>query len=237
MLTGIYKTNIRAAVEVPTYATIMALALTDLNQGQIDWLNWDPDSIRAEFEDISADIPDENFDRIMALQLALNSDEFYYNVATFINICNALGPDGVDFKVFDPADVEEMAWAVTEIGLHDAEMEHFSEEIQIYAGEQLFAEGFSRTPKRLDFAILPAKARLVSDNADIEFAAAFAREDEEIQEVELGVLRKLEDMQNRIDTMQLRYSDATAKTLYSRDINTAAQRISAVEERLSPGQV
>lgn len=236
----IYKMKMQEALQKPTYATVMALALTDICGGSVEWLEWDPDAIKASFEDIQAgDIPQENYDRLFALQIALTSNEFYVSAASFIDICNALGSDGVDFKMFDPADMEEMLWARTEINLHDPDGEHepFSDEVATYVGVRAQYEGFSKLPGLLSFGKLE-KSRIEAtgvEGMELEMQAALAREDSDLQELELDIVEKLEDLQNRLMELPLNNADATAYAAIRDGISKATQRSAVAEEQLSPG--
>lgn len=140
-----------------TFATTLLLLFVD--QYGMEPLNgedpWDPEAIQLELQDdLGSPVPDVNLSKLLALQLHIQTDRFYTRLADFIRICNVLSgattpdPD-------DPADVDEIVWALTEALLvepPDTE-EPFSMEIRRYIGEKLKDEGFLEPPDLLRLGI------------------------------------------------------------------------------------
>ena len=54
-------------------------------------LAWAPETVRLEIiDDFQVDLPQENFDKLMAAMHLSQTDEFYVSLPTFIEICNVL---------------------------------------------------------------------------------------------------------------------------------------------------
>lgn len=204
-----------------SFATPMIAALTD-QVGSVEWFDWEPEAVRAEIRDrFDADIPQDNLDKIQALVMALTTNQFYVSLESFIAICNALGGDGVDFRTFDPADVEEMSWAVTEVLTNDETQslpleQVFGEEIRHYVGVQAQTEGFQELPKPLSlFGVLESKYGQASEMADPElFSAFFTSAKDEVRDVEVTNQQRYRRMLQQLDALPLRSRDEQSWRTY-----------------------
>lgn len=214
-----------------TFASTMLIALTD-ELGSVEWFEWEPEAIRDEIRDrFDAKIPQDNMDKIQALVLALTTNQFYVSLEAFVGICNSLGGDGADFRTFDPADVEEMCWAVTEVLLNDPQEgplnEVFSEEIRHYIGAEAQREGFKELPKSLTFGVLdPAYDKATEAMADPEmFAAYFTSAKEQAEQAEAENQEKLQRMVAQISQLPLKRGDEQAWRKFSgRDLESISTR-------------
>ena len=116
---------------------------------------WDAETIQLEISDIlGTEFPDAQLSKLLAMQLYFTTDRFFVRLADFIRICNVLsGATSPDPD--DPADVDEIAWAMTECLLLEPpdEPEPFSREIRRYIGEVLREEGFLQPPDLLQIGI------------------------------------------------------------------------------------
>lgn len=122
-------------------------------------LAWHPTTIRMELEErTGAKIHESVFSRLMACISIATNDQFFSDVPTFIDFCNILNGDDFDPNVFDPADVDECAWGVTEAILIAPPTrdnpEPFSEEVRAYIGYVLSQEGFLSAPDVLQVALM-----------------------------------------------------------------------------------
>lgn len=118
-----------------------------------EFFDWEPDTLRLELKDeLNADPSQVNYDKIWALVTYLTTDSFFQSLEVFIPTCNVLSNSEASFTDFDPADTEEMAWAITELNLIDPiekPAEQFSEEIKTYVSAQIQADGLVRLPPML----------------------------------------------------------------------------------------
>lgn len=108
---------------------------------------WHPATFRAELEQhFGAKVPPGNIDKLMAAVTIVTTDLFFTNVRSFIPLANVLAGDEFDPRVWEPADVVECAWGITEALLLDPpdndNPEPFSDEIRYYIGAVLKEEGF-----------------------------------------------------------------------------------------------
>jgi hypothetical protein len=218
-----HRTILRTVFESEhTFASTMMIALTD-ELGNVQWFDWEPEALAAEIQDrFDAKIPQDNMDKIQALVLALTTNQFYVSLEAFIGICNSLGGDGADFQTFDPADVEEMCWAVTEVLLNDEPHEQplnevFSEEIRYYIGTEAAREGFKELPKPLTFAHLDSNYDKATEAmADPEmFSAYFTAGKEQAAQAQDENQQKLQALVNQISQLPLKRGDSAAWKKFS----------------------
>lgn len=225
-----YLTNIFESEQ--SFASTLLVALVD-DISSVDWFTWDSEALRAEILDrFSARIPQVNMDKIQGLILAITTNQFYVSLEAFIGICNSLAGDGADFRTFDPADVEEMMWAVTEVLLNDHPHEEelsdvFSEEIRHYIGIQAASEGFKELPKPLTFGIIEGNYDEATEAfADAElFGAFYSRAKDEVKVAVADNQQKLQLMVQQISQLPLRQGDQESWQKFSgRDLALTSKR-------------
>lgn len=127
-------------------AVIYLWALAELGPQFVDW---HPAAIRKTAEErLRRELPDANFDRLMACVVIDTTDLFWTLARSFVDVANVLSGAEFDPTVFDPADVHESAWAVVEAHLIDPpdEGQGFSKEVKTYLAVLLKAEGYTRLP-------------------------------------------------------------------------------------------
>lgn len=212
MLTEANKTGIGRLFESnETFGSTMITVLLDCF-GSVEFLDWEPQVLNDEIRtQLGGKITSRNSDKLQALCLCLTSNQFYQDINAFIGVCNSLAGDGADFKTFDPATVEEMAWAVTEVALLDGSTgtlaDLFSDEIKEYIGLEAKREGFHTLPKPLTFGTgLKANYATMGD-ADM-FAASFQDNAEMVKEVEEKTFRRLQAMTGQIGQLPLQHGDS-----------------------------
>ena len=135
-----------------TYATVLLLIVMD-TYGQ-EALEWSPATIRMQLEDdFSVPLPDGNLDKIMAAITIVTTNYFYQDPVRFVELCNILSGDDAEHDEFDPADVSEILWGISESFLlwppekeDDAYDTKFSAEIIEYIRQTLTEEGFLKAP-------------------------------------------------------------------------------------------
>ena len=103
---------------------------------------WDPTTIFLELKDeFHANPSTEVIDRIAAVQVIVTSDVFFQDPSAFINITNTLADGSPSFSVFNPAEVEEVAWAVTEVAIM-RDILPFSLPVKAYVKKMLNIDGY-----------------------------------------------------------------------------------------------
>lgn len=126
--------------------TLLVLVIDSFGQEIFDM---DPEAFRQELQDgfDVNDIPVLNTDKVWALWNALTTDLVHTDVPTFINAANVLNGTMLSYDIFDPADVYECAWTITELSLLDAETPNrLSPEVRRYIGEICKEQGLYRPP-------------------------------------------------------------------------------------------
>lgn len=115
-----------------------------------DALTWDPDTIARTVRNECRDpVPDLVVDRLLAGTTLALTDRFYSNLSDFIDLTNVMAGSLIDPDLFDPAEIDEAAWAVTEALLFEPpeDPDHpFADEIVRYLEQRLRYEGFVTVP-------------------------------------------------------------------------------------------
>jgi hypothetical protein len=122
------------------------------------WLKWHPTVIMESVEEkVGCKLPKANFDKLMAAVSIVTDDAFFKDAAKFIQLANVLAGDDFQPDEFNPADVAECAWAVTEALLlrppDEEDPEVFSDEVRRYIGFVLKEEGYVKAPDVLRIAL------------------------------------------------------------------------------------
>jgi acyl carrier protein phosphodiesterase len=151
--------------EVDAPATV-ALAVLLKHFGSTEWFDWEPDVLYQEvLDDFNVKMPPGVRDKLWALVTALTTDLFYRDPLFMNHVANALGDGPTNMAMFEPATLEEIAWAVIEVGMNDlddSDEENFAPEIQIYVGALLKREGLGPIPP-LEWAQTEAPGLAVDD--------------------------------------------------------------------------
>jgi len=118
-------------------------------------LEWDPATITLEIEEeFKVDLPQLPLDKLIVGIQILTTDRFFKSLPDFISFCNVLSGDTYQPDMWDPADVEEIAWGITEALLIEPpeEADPFTDEIRAYIGTMLDQEGIMNPPDILRIA-------------------------------------------------------------------------------------
>jgi hypothetical protein len=138
-----------------SFATSLITILLD--KFGLEALSWAPETIRLECkEELHVDLPDLNLDKIMAATDIVTSNKFQTQLPSFIQLCNVLSGLEFDPTVFDPADVFEVSWGITEALLLypvEDDAEGFSDEIRFYIGHIVREAGIVNPPDVLRIAM------------------------------------------------------------------------------------
>jgi hypothetical protein len=125
-------------------------------------LDWDPATRVLEIEEeFDVDLSQQACDKLETAIQILTTDRFHKSLPDFISFCHVLNGDRYHPNTFDPADAEDVAWAMTE-GLlisppEDHETDPFSDEILAYIGGVLDKEGIINAPDILRVALRKAR--------------------------------------------------------------------------------
>lgn len=144
----------RAITSSDSYTTTLILLLVDTYGTEC--FTWDPQTILLELQDdFDVTVPQATLDKVMAGINIITADDFYQSVPDFITTCNILSGDTYDPRAWDPADVDEIAWGITEALLLSPpeDEEPFSPEVQAYIGATLDAAGIITPPDILRIAV------------------------------------------------------------------------------------
>jgi len=170
---------------------------------------WAAETIRAElYRRLGVNLPACNLDKIMSLVAVLTTDLFYNNVDRFIRICNILSGDELDPGVFDPADADEMAWAIMEVFLNDPPEsdQPFCSDIQAYMGIALQNEGFINAPETLRFAKFESDADPLGSWADDPdmYQAAYENQISKSQDISAMLRQNMAALLQQLEGLPLR---------------------------------
>lgn len=172
---------------------------------------WSPETVHHEVEaELRRQMPPHVFDRLMAAIALRSSDAFYQQVDRFIPLVNALCGSGFHPEVYDPADLSECCWAITEAYLLDPPEpgEGFCEEIRAYLGAQLRQDGYATPPDVLKIAIgadvLEQLRYAYADDPEM-FDMIYSSQQSRTQEVEQMVAHNLVEMVGQLSRLPLRY--------------------------------
>lgn len=168
--------------------TVLAAILTDMF-GEV-WVNWESQTIRVELAQAGLKPSDTSMDRLFALQLCLATDTPMQSCRTFCDVVNALAGNGVDFRLFDPAEIWECAVALREIQLHFGSADlNLSDEVEAYVVERAHYEGMTKLPASLGaYFQYPEKYQVFldspSDLASETLLAAIKNRDQQARDVD-----------------------------------------------------
>jgi hypothetical protein len=171
------RSDVYAALTNPeSYGMTLFTAVAQIiDIGELSQMSFD--SILMEIEDeVKVDLSDtRNGLRLQAaVSLMFTPSMFYEDVTGFEDICNALSFQDIDPDVYDPAEPDEMAWAIAEAKIMDPpdpnEM-RWSTDVRLYMGTALSYFGVPRPPVGMDAAIYPDQsvnpAMLLADEPDL----------------------------------------------------------------------
>ena len=140
----------RYLVDPATYATTLMVALLD--ELGTEFLSWEPETIRLEIQSAyGVEAHPICLDKIWAMITVLTTNQFWNNLDAFTHTCHALNGQLADFKNYDPAEVDEVCWAILEVSLMDPpdKQDVMNPEIVEYIKLKLKDESFTRTPAML----------------------------------------------------------------------------------------
>ena len=144
-----------------TFAT--SLVAICLDTFGIDCFDWDPQTLVEEVHTNFNSVKQTNIDKLLALIVALTTDQFYTDPIVFAHTVDAMN-DRVSNWASMPTDLDpdEIAWSAAEVGLNDLPQPNnpvpsFSDDVAGLVGYYLRLAGFTKAPRFLTFAHLEDK--------------------------------------------------------------------------------
>lgn len=191
--------------ERPTYATVLLALLSD-HFGTIEWFGWSPDVLGQEvIDDFGVEMPPDVRDQIWAMVSCLTTDRFYNDPLFFNHVANALSGEPLSMQVYEPADVDEMAWALLEVGLNDledGEEPKFDPQVEEYLRQALRRQGY-RNFGPFDFLGDSPVDMPFAD--DLEMAGAYFQEAEQDEQEIMDVLQhRVQDLHQQLKELEIR---------------------------------
>jgi len=182
-----------------------------------EWLEWDPETIGMEIiENLQTEIEPHNFNKLMAAATVINSDEFYSDLPTFIDICNALYNGTFNPGRFDPADAIEIACGITDAMLlwppDDLRENPFSDAIVQYSAAAIRDEGIMTPPDILQQFMADDEAwnQIQADFSDDPsmFESIYKMEKDRTDEINMLVKARLGQLLKQLNALDLENGDA-----------------------------
>ena len=235
----------RTWVDKSTYAVTLLALFVDLYGGTADHqdsdemsgIYWSPETIRMEIEhDFAVKMPDSNFSKLMTAISLLLSDSFYKSVGDFIELSNALVGNGVTYGQFEPLEIEDAAWAITEALLimppDDNNAAPFSPEIQGYIGYMCDENGILNPPDVLNIAVrnedLIQRVQYNFADDDEMMSTVWQVEKSKTDEINTMIKRNLSELLHQLAELPLKNGDTK---------NITTSMLSNIEKRETSNSV
>lgn len=196
--------------EDPAFATTLVALVSD-HLGGFEWFDWEPDVLGQEIEDdFGVKMDPHTRDKIWGMVSALTTDRFYRDPLFLNHVANALSDEPLNMQVYEPADLDEIAWALMEVGmsdLEDGEEPSFDPEVVEYLRQLLKREGLPAFGP-FDF-VGDVPFSLPSD--DPHLMGRLMQEREERQQQLLVELEEaVSELRRQLDALEIRQSNAAA---------------------------
>jgi hypothetical protein len=144
-----------------TPATVLLAIVVDMFG--IESLGWEHDTVKESIESaLGINVLQREMDRYAALVLSLTTNMAFTDVMVFHHTMNALNGSQAMFSTWDPVDLDELTWGLTEIMLNDNPVDdedwatRFAPDVRRYIG--LLAGGGRYAP-----ASIPEVVKLTAD--------------------------------------------------------------------------
>jgi len=200
----------QAIKEPSTTATVLLVIAADHFGTEL--LTWDPETIKIEMDERFGEIPNHSFNKLMAAVEITTTNSFYEELPAFIRLCNILYNGTFDPREFDPADVGEVAWGVTESLLlwppEDKNEEPFAKDIIVYIAHAVAEEGIMVPPDVLrlgtiDKQMVWNKVQGTFSDDPSMFNAIYDMEKSKTNEINQMVKGRLKKMLEQLDALSL----------------------------------
>jgi len=221
-----------------TYATVLLLLLTDTYGHEA--LEWSAAAIRMQLEeDFSVTLPDSNLDKLMSAITIVTTNYFYQDPVRFVELCNILSGDNAEHDEFDPADVSEILWGISESFLlwppeqEDAAYDtNFSAEILEYIRQTLTEEGFLKAPDILNVSGLDETSFVRdtwSDDPEM-YQAIYELQQQKMDDMKMFLYANFRDLHEQLRVLPMKEGDK--ETLMKR-ISTGKEHVKSIHTTAS----
>ena len=194
-----------------TYSTVLLLILLDAYGHES--LEWSPTTIRMQLEeDFAVNLPEASLDKLMAAITIVTTNYFYQDPIRFVELCNIFSGDSAEHDEFDPADVSEILWGISEAFFlwppedDDAEYDtRFSAEILEYIRQTLTEEGFLKAPDILNVSGLDETSFVRdtwSDDPEM-YQAIYELQKEKMEDMKIFLLENFQDLHSQLKVLPL----------------------------------
>jgi len=208
------RTKVKKALESPKTMAVVLYTILNMQYGE-EWLDWDPATIYLELrDDFNAEPSSQVLDRISALLVAVSTGEFFVRYEAFSAISHALNTGEPSFTIFDPVEVEEAGWAVTELSLI-RDLLPFGYSVRQYLRQMLQADGYDaeRPPPVLEHVL---EAKDPSSNVVRDLIADRTLLQDQWQEFDLYISEQLKDLAYQFHDLGL--ADELNRLLNEKDL-------------------
>lgn len=171
-----------------------------------EMFSWSPAGLLQNLEtELNIKLPQGCFDRLMAAITIATTDLFWGDLPTFIVLCNVLSGSPIS-NDFDPANVLETTWAITEsklIALDPNEEHQFSQDILDYIVAACGQEGIINPPTalaNLTASSLPTIGSDFSQEPEL-YQATWYNQRTTVLDIELVVQRNLWKLYEQLKTL------------------------------------
>lgn len=171
--------------------------------------NWDPETIQLSLRDIGVTLNKAAFSRLLVACDILTSDRFRQDAGMFIEYCNVLSGDILGSGMFDPADLDEIAWALTEASFISPEDEDYvySPDIVGYVDKVIDDNGLMAIPPVLQISPDLVNRQAPGDFSDDPelFSAIFSTEEAKLQDLTDLLKDRTRTMLQQVKSLPLRH--------------------------------
>lgn len=130
-----------------------------------DWYDWEIETINQTAEADGADIHRVNEDKIMAIKILKNTEDFFDEPRVFEKVCTAFSGKQVDWGHIQEPRTHEIC-ACIELITRYVKEEAFGDDIKAYVAAAALRDGYVLLPAVLRFASQPFSKELVSKIGD-----------------------------------------------------------------------
>lgn len=194
-----------------TSATVLLAIAIDLYGSEV--LDWEPETLKEALRSsLDIEVTQREVDRFLALKTALMTNMAYTDVITFHHTINALNGSQAVFNTWDPIDLDELTWGLTELMLNDRPVNdqdwvsRFSSDVKRYIGLIIEQTG-SYIPDAMP-AVIKSLAEYAIDNSTTDmdptlYAVAYENSTAEVRDAEQYTQKKLDDTLTLLNQLPL----------------------------------
>ena len=135
------------------------------NEWGEEWYDWEIETINQTAEMDNAEIHRVNEDKIMAIKILKNTDEFFDEPRVFEKVCTAFSGRQVDWGHVQEPRTHEICACIALINRYVKE-EPFSDDVKAYVAAAALRDGYILLPSTIKFASGPFSKELVSKIGD-----------------------------------------------------------------------